>query len=248
MAVKLNFTTPVTVYSPSTAGEDVLLTYPRIVELTHSGEHNGTLLAIGETLEVPFYKVFRSTDGGETWNYISEVKEQLASEAIKYIVPGDTIFLDASTTTFYLAKELKSLKNVTVITNSLRVIQELSDCPDLKVIAVGGHVSNNQSLVGNLAEQNISHYFFADKMFFSSRGLSKSGGILESNEQEFSIKAKMLKNSKEKFYLCDNSKLERIDFAKLAQLEEIDTVISNGEFDDEWCKLFEESNVTLVKA
>lgn len=180
-------------------------------------------------------------------NTNTEIKELLATEAVKFIVPGDTIFLDASTTTFYLAKELKSLKNVTVITNSLRVIHELSDCPDLKVIAVGGHVSNNQSFIGNLAEQNISHYFFADKMFFSSRGLTKTGGILESNEQEFSIKHKMLKNSKEKFYLCDSSKLERIGFAKLAQLDEINTIISNGDFDDDWLKTFEENNVTLVK-
>ena len=103
MAVKLNFTTPVTVYSPSVAGEDVLLTYPRIVELTHSGEHNGTLLAIGETLEVPFYKVFRSTDGGETWNYISEVKEQLDPELISnwqphiYELPCDLGELPAGT-------------------------------------------------------------------------------------------------------------------------------------------------------
>ena len=58
----------------------------------------------------------------------------------------------------------------------------------------------------------------------------------------------MLKNSKEKFYLCDSSKLERIGFAKLAQLEEIDTIITNGEFDDEWKKIFDESNVTLVNA
>ncbi|MBQ7039889.1 MAG: DeoR/GlpR transcriptional regulator, partial [Clostridia bacterium] len=44
-------------------------------------------------------------------NTNTEIKEQLAAEAAKFIVPGDTIFLDASTTTFYLAKELKRLKN-----------------------------------------------------------------------------------------------------------------------------------------
>ncbi len=82
MKAKLNFSTPVTVYSPSIAGEDVRLTYPRLVELSHSGENNGTLLAIGETLEVPFYKVFRSTDGGETWNYISQVREQFNPELV----------------------------------------------------------------------------------------------------------------------------------------------------------------------
>lgn len=180
-------------------------------------------------------------------NTNTEIKERLAKEAVKFIVPGDTVFLDASTTTFYLAKELKYMKNITVISNSIRVIQELSECPDLKVIAVGGFVSSNSSFVGNLAEQNIIHYFFADKMFFSSRGITKVGGILESNEQECSIKQKMLKNSKEKFYMCDNSKIDRIGFAKLAQFEEIDHVITDCDLDDSWKKIFDENKVYYHK-
>ena len=177
----------------------------------------------------------------------TDIKARLAKEAVNLIVPGDTIFLDASTTTFYLAKELRTFKNVTVITNSLRVIEELSDCHDLKVVATGGHLSLNQSLVGNLAEQNITHYFFADKMFFSSRGISKNGGILESNEQECSIKQKMLKNSNEKFYMCDNSKIERIGFAKLAQLDELTGIITNDPLDESWIKLCEENKITLTQ-
>ena len=54
-----------------------------------------------------------------------EAKQKIAEIAANYVFSGDTIFLDASTTTFFMAKELKNLKNITVITNSLRVVAEL---------------------------------------------------------------------------------------------------------------------------
>ena len=128
----------------------------------------------------------------------TDIKIKLAKEAVKKIISGDTIFLDASTTTFYIAKELKEKKNVTVVTNSIRVINELAGKPDLKVIGIGGLVSNNQSFVGSLAENEISGSYFANKMFFSSRGVTADAGILESNEQECGVKQAMLKNSTEK--------------------------------------------------
>ncbi len=180
-------------------------------------------------------------------NTNTDIKERLAKEAAKGIVPGDTIFLDASTTTFYMAKELKGMHNVTVITNSIRVIQELGDAQGLKVVSVGGFVSQNQSFVGNLAETNISHYFFADKMFFSSRGITENGGILESNEQECAIKQRMLKNAKETYYLCDASKLGRIGFAKLCQFDEVDYIISESFEDEALEKVIAENNIKLTK-
>ena len=69
-----------------------------------------------------------------------EAKQAVARKAIQFIATGDTVFLDASTTTFCMAKELKNMKNITVITNSIRVINELSGIEGIKVIAVGGIV------------------------------------------------------------------------------------------------------------
>ena len=51
------------------------------------------------------------------------IKEKLARAAIRFILPGDTVFLDASTTTFFIARELKKMKKVTVVTNSLRILK-----------------------------------------------------------------------------------------------------------------------------
>jgi len=161
-----------------------------------------------------------------------ETKQALARKAVQYIASGDTIFLDASTTTFYMAKEIKSMKNVTVITNSIRVINELSGIEGVKVIAVGGIVSNNQSLVGAMTENYIAENYFADKMFFSSKGIGSNCIILEGNEQECFIKQRMIENSHQRYYLCDKSKIGRVGYMRLSTFEDVDFLITDAEIDD----------------
>ncbi len=175
-------------------------------------------------------------------------KEKLAKIASEYIMPGDTIFLDSSTTTFYIAKEIKKMKNITVISNSLRVINELSGAESIKTIAVGGVVSNNQSFVGYLAENSIKNNFFAMKFFFSSKGISPEAGIMESNDLECAIKKQMLDNSTEKYYLCDSSKIGRIGFYKLTPIENIDYFITETNLDSDYIDIFNEYGVKFITA
>lgn len=173
-------------------------------------------------------------------------KQKLAIIAANLVFSGDTIFLDASTTTFFMAKELKKLKNITVITNSLRVATELSRCEHIKVISVGGIMSPNQSFVGSLAEKCIRENYFANKMFFSAKGIAPDIGILESNESECGIKQNMLMNSKTKYFICDSAKIGMVSFAKLASLQDIDGLITDAELDDEFKLILKENGVTLI--
>ena len=176
----------------------------------------------------------------------SAAKELLAKEAAQHLLPGDTIFLDSSTTTFYMAKEIKKIRNITVITNSLRIINELSGVESIKLITVGGLVSNNQSFVGSLAEKNICNNFYADKFFFSSKGFTLDAGILESNEQECFIKQQMFANSNEKYYICDSSKIGKVGFYKLAPLESIDKFITDIELDEAYTEKFSELGIEYL--
>ena len=176
----------------------------------------------------------------------TDIKVKLAKEAVKNILSGDTIFLDASTTTFYIAKEIKDIKNITVVTNSLRVINELAGKADINVIGIGGTVSGNQSFVGSLAQNEIRKCYFANKMFFSSRGVTAEAGILESNEQECGVKQCMLKNSTKKYYLCDKSKIGRIGFTKLADFSEIDFIICEGNLSKEFVDILTEEKVDII--
>lgn len=178
-----------------------------------------------------------------------ESKKVLAEAAVAIIATGDTIFLDASTTTFFMAQEIKRMKRaMTVITNSLRVVTELSDCDSVKLIGIGGLVSNNQSFVGRFAENCIAENYFADKMFFSGKGLVRDSGILESNEQECAIKQQMMKNSNEHYYLCDKSKVGRVGFIKLADAESVTGIVTDAEIDGEWAAELEEAGVKIIKA
>ena len=176
----------------------------------------------------------------------SVTKEKLAQEAAKHILPGDTVFLDSSTTTFYIAREIKKIGNITVITNSLRIINELSGVESIKLLTVGGLVSNNQSFVGSLAESTIRDSFFAGKFFFSSKGVSLDAGILESNEQESYIKQQMLLNSNEKYYLCDASKIDRVGFYKLSPLEDVDFIITDASLSEEYLEFFKQNSINYI--
>ena len=63
--------------------------------------------------------------------------------------------------------------------------------------------------------------------------MTKSGGVLDSNEAECGIKKCMIKNSDEKYYLCDRSKIGRVGFAKLADFSELNYFITEKELDSE---------------
>ena len=177
-----------------------------------------------------------------------EGKEKVAVLAAQLISPGETIFLDASTTTYFIARELRKMKNITVVTNSLQTISELSENKDIKVIGTGGMVGENDSFVGSLAENSVREKYVADKIFFSSRGVTADRGILDSNEQECTMKQCMMENSCKKIYVCEHTKIGRIGFAKLASFEEIDYFVTENKMDDEWMKKMEEAGVTVVTA
>ncbi len=177
----------------------------------------------------------------------TSIKEKLAAEAVKYIIPGDTIFLDASTTTFFMARHLKKMKEITIITNSIAIINELLGAENIRVISIGGQINVNQSLVGDVAERTISESYFATKVFFSSKGLTENAGLLESNDQECAIKRKMIENSKTRYYLCDKSKLGRVGFAKLVSPDAIDYFITDCDFESDYLKKLEEYKVEVIK-
>lgn len=180
-------------------------------------------------------------------NTNAKEKEKLAQVAVEHILPGDTIFLDASTTTFYMAKFLKKMQGVTVITNSIRIINELANAENIKLIAIGGKVNANLSFVGGVAEKTIEESYFATKVFFSSKGITENAGVLESNEQECDIKRRMIENSKTKYYLCDKSKIGKVGFVKLASIETLDYFITDTELDRGFTEKFNEFKVQVIK-
>jgi DeoR/GlpR family transcriptional regulator of sugar metabolism len=153
-------------------------------------------------------------------------KIAIASEAIKYIEPKDRIILDASTTAYYMAKSLPDLP-LTVVTNSISVAMELAVKEKIQVISTGGHLlSNSLSYVGPLAERSLETYH-VNKAFLSCKGIHLKNGISESTESQGIVKKKMIDIADTVFMLVDYSKFGIQAFAKVADLREMDMIITD---------------------
>ena len=79
-----------------------------------------------------------------------EAKQKIASLAADLVHDGDHIMLDASSTDLFIAKAIKNKQKLTVVTNSIEIILELSEVPDWNVISTGGTVTLKQA--GNTIE------------------------------------------------------------------------------------------------
>lgn len=135
----------------------------------------------------------------------SEEKERVAKKASELICDNQTIILDASSTVRRICKYIKNRKNLTVITNNLRVCEELKNT-SVKVLATGGLLlERRECFVGLFAEEFIKG-IKADILFFSSQGISENGDITDSSEEEIAIRRVMIGASKRQYFLYDSRK------------------------------------------
>src|SRR5690554_3221624 len=113
----------------------------------------------------------------------SEEKETIGKIAAQQIKDGDTVILDSGTTTWYLSKFINA-KNITIITNSIALANELSNREDIQLINTGGIIrSNTKAQVGSITEKAIRQ-FRVDKAFLGANGISLKSGITTPTLQE----------------------------------------------------------------
>ena len=157
-------------------------------------------------------------------------KKAIAKKAVTLIKDGDVIFLDQSSSAFYLANEISHNSTLTVVTNNIEIIGLLSSS-GIKTISSGGMLSpdNRTCLVGRDA-----HYIFenihADLAFFSTKSLSDDGIISDCVREEVLVRAAMLKNASKKVFLCDSEKFDTRSAYKQCTLFDIDYLVSESDF------------------
>lgn len=176
-------------------------------------------------------------------------KDLIGMAAAELIEEGETIFLDASTSSLSVAKYIKNRKGITVITNAEKVVVELSNSESINVICVGGILrKTSMSYVGRVTETTILNNFYANKTFFSCRGVTLNRGLTDSNEQEAEVKKAMLQCSDQVIFLCDHSKLGKLGVPILAPLEQVDHLVTDKPLDDEWQNALANLNISVTVA
>ncbi|MBD5551158.1 MAG: DeoR/GlpR transcriptional regulator [Lachnospiraceae bacterium] len=180
------------------------------------------------------------------WKANPEGKHQIAELISNEIEDGDHIMLDASTTAVFIAKSIKQKRHLTVITNSIEILLELSDVPGWDIIAPGGLLkSNSMSLIGKKALDGISSYH-VDKAFFSCKGFDLQNGITDGNVETGGVKQNMISAADKVYLAVDSSKFGKKAFSKICDLSCIDFVVTDKEPDEVWTEVFRKEKIKCL--
>lgn len=173
-------------------------------------------------------------------------KQYIATLIAGMITDGDHIILDGSSTALFVSKHIKDKKNITVITNSVEILLELSDRKDWNILSTGGSLKEGGlSLVGYQAERMIST-FHVDLAVFSSKGIDIENGVTDSNESDAQIKKLILKASKKRILAVDSSKFDKTSFTKICEISDVDMIVTDSEPGEAWVKAAQSMGVELV--
>lgn len=155
-------------------------------------------------------------------------KLEIARKAAALVPDGSIVFLDQSSSAYFLANELRKKKQLTVVTNNLEIAGLLART-ELQVYVSGGRLSREMRmcLVGEDA-QKIFLEINADFAFFSARSLSADGTLSDCDRDEICVRNAMLRNAKCRVFLCDSSKYSTASGYRQCSLSEVNVLISEG--------------------
>ena len=132
-------------------------------------------------------------------------KKRICADAAKLIKEGDTVFIDASTTTYFITPFLKGIRDITVITNNPLLSVALSE-HKIHNLCTGGEMLNDSVALAGRDTENFIRGIRADICLFSARGVSQGGEISDSSKAERDVKLTMLERSGKSCFMYDSSK------------------------------------------
>lgn len=180
------------------------------------------------------------------WKANPQGKQKMAEIVNREIDDGDHIILDASTTAVFIAKSIKQKKHLTVITNSIENLLELSDVSGWNIISTGGLLKKgSMSLLGKKASDSIRGYN-ADKVFFSCKGIDMEKGVTDGNDETADVKKDMLSSAAKIYLIVDSTKFGTVAFSKICDLSGIDVVVTDKKPDAAWLDAFAHSGVECI--
>ncbi|WP_164508367.1 DeoR/GlpR family DNA-binding transcription regulator [Companilactobacillus kedongensis] len=179
--------------------------------------------------------------------HISE-KSDIADKFVEYIEKGDTIYLDYGTTSLFVARKIKNMNNINVVTNSLPIINELYKSKSVRLIVLGGEVRSNEgSLYGREAINNLK-YLNINIGFFSGSGFSPEFGLSNIHIGESELARVVAEHSQSIIVGIDHYKFGNVFINKVLPVSKIDTLITDSLTDQELIgRLSEETNLVFAQ-
>jgi DeoR family transcriptional regulator, aga operon transcriptional repressor len=157
-----------------------------------------------------------------------EAKRAVARAAAAMVNEGEAVAIDASTTGYYLALELRAKRELVVVTNGLLVATALADAPGITVLVTGGVLRlSAMSLVGDLGT-DVLRTTRINKGFLGARGLSLERGLMDLNPDEVRIKQEMADACEQVFGIFDGTKWHRSALLAFVATEDLAGIVTDS--------------------
>lgn len=179
--------------------------------------------------------------------YVEE-KKLIGMKAASLITPKDSILIASGTTMHALARSIVPVDELTVITASMEVSNILASEKNIYIIQLGGILRHSSlSVVGKYAE-NILADFSCSKLFIGVDGIDLDFGITTTNMMEASLNRVMMQTAQKTIVLADSSKFGRRGFSKIADMEDVDHIITDSHIPPSTALRLEEMGIEVTIA
>lgn len=178
----------------------------------------------------------------------ADEKSSIGRAAAELIADEETVFLGSGTTVLETAKHLRDRKNLTVITNSLPVLNALAGIKDITVVSLGGQLRDSElSFIGHITEQALAE-LHVDKVIMGTRGVSLEHGLTNDYLPETLTDRAILKIGREVIIVADHTKINRVATALLAPLKSMQVFVTDSKADKKFVQVLKKNEIQVVIA
>lgn len=177
---------------------------------------------------------------------MAKAKEAIAKEAVKMIGDNDSIILASGTTIMALARHIKPVSSLNVITSALNVSLELSDREHVEITQLGGQLRpSSNSVVGKYSEQFLEN-ITCGVLFLGVDGIDLNFGITTTNLMEASLNQHSIEVAQYTVVLADSTKFGKRGFSRICNLDQIQHIITDDGVSPETVRKLEERGVRVT--
>jgi DeoR family transcriptional regulator of aga operon len=158
-------------------------------------------------------------------------KIRIGRAAAGLVQNGETVFLGSGTTVLEVARNLRQHKNLSVISNSLPVLNTLVGLPDISVIVLGGVLRDSElSFIGHITEQALAE-INADRVIMGIRAINLENGLTNDYLPETMTDRAILHAGRQVVIVADHTKCGMVSTAFVAPLTSIHTLVTDDKVD-----------------
>ena len=199
--------------------------------------YGGAVLA-GNDRVAPPYSIRKNTN--------IEPKVAIAQLLAGMLSDGDTLMVDESSTSAYAVRAIRHLKNITLITNSVELLREMTAQDSWHLVSTGGSLKPDVlALVGPHAARTVQSYHVRYAIL-SCRGINEKLGLADSSDEVVQVKQAMMAAADCTLLLADHRKFDREGLVALGRLSAVDKLITDAPPSAQWQKRLESAGVEII--